>query len=66
MFITCNDLNDVALINGGVYKTLGVINLSQIKNWSKVKGDSNWINTAFIDSEYPSISNHFSFAFFYK
>ena len=65
IFITCNDLNDAkeALINGRVYKTLGVINLFQIKTWSEVKGDSNGIKAVFIDSECPSIADHFSFAF---
>ena len=68
IFITCSGLNDAkkALINGKVNKTLEVINLFQIKNSSEVKGDSNWINAVFIDSEYPSITDHFSFAFVTK
>ena len=30
---------------------------------SSVKGDSNWIIAVFVDSEYLSTANHFSFAF---
>ena len=68
LFITCNGLNDSKsmLVNGKVFKSLGVINLFQIKNRSKVKGDSNSISAVLIDLEYPSIANHFSFAFTIK
>ena len=37
-FITCNELNDSrkASINRKIYNTLGIINISQIKNWDKI------------------------------
>ena len=54
------------MINGEIFRALAVINLFQIENCSRVKGDSNWINSVFVDSEYPSIANHFSFAFITK
>ena len=68
IIITCNGLNDVkeALINDKIFKALGVINLFQIKNWSRVKGNSNSINAVFVDSQYPSVANHFSFSFITK
>ena len=64
-FITCNGLNDAKpiLANGKTLKSLGVISLSQIKSWNKVKGNSNWIIPVLIDSEYPFAADHFSFTF---
>ena len=40
LFITCSKLIE-CLINGKEHKILRVINLFQIENWSKVKGNSN-------------------------
>ena len=60
-----NNANE-ALINDKIVKALGVINLFQTENWSRVKGDSNWINAVFVDSEYPSIANYFSFTYITK
>ena len=43
IFITCNGLSHARkalIINSKLYKTLGVVYLSQIKNWDLVKGES--------------------------
>ena len=40
-----------------------MINLTQIKNWELVKGEPKKMNAVLIDSEYPSIADHFAFAF---
>ena len=66
IFLICNDgLNDArdSLINGKLYKSIGVININEIKDWSKLKGESNWINIIFNDSENPALAKHFAFTF---
>ena len=35
------------LINGKIYKILGIINLNQINNLNNTKGVSNWISVTF-------------------
>ena len=52
-----------ALINFKTYKTLGVVYLSEIKNWNLVKGKSKRFKAAFVDSEYHTKSPHFGFTF---
>ena len=56
IFLICIGLNDERdfLINGKLYKTVGVINISETKDWAKLKGESKWINI-FSDSENPAI-----------
>ena len=51
------------MINAKLLTVLGVINLTQIKNWELVKGEPKKMNAVLIDSEYPSIADHFAFAF---
>ena len=65
VFITCNGLNDSRkeLINKKIYTTLGVINISQTKNWGKIKKKSRWVNANFTDSEYPYTADHVTFGF---
>ena len=65
IFITFDGLSDAkdALINSKVYKTFGVVHLSEIKNWNIVKGESERSQTVFVDSEYHTKSSHFGFAF---
>ena len=64
-FVTCNGLTNEkeALINSKIYKTLGVVYLSEIKNWNLVKGESKKSQAIFTDSEYHTKSSHFGFAF---
>ena len=47
VFITCNGLKDSrkALINGKIYNALEINNISQIKNWDKIKKVLRWVNT---------------------
>ena len=46
-----------------LFKILAVINLKQIIKWELVQGESKWVNAVLIDSEYPSIADHFAFTF---
>ena len=65
VFLICNGLNDArdSLINGKLYKSLGVINMNEIRDWTKIKGESKWINIIFNDFKNPMLAKHFSFAF---
>ena len=65
IFLICNGLNDARdlLINGKLYKSICVTNISKIKDWTKLNGVSKWINIIFNDSENPTLAKHFAFAF---
>ena len=65
IFLICNGLNDArdSLINGKLHKSIGVININEIKDWTKLKRESKWINIIFNDSENPTLGKHFAFAF---
>ena len=52
-----------ALINSEIYKSSGVVYISEIKNWNLVKGESKRSHSIFVDSEYHTKSFHFGFAF---
>ena len=41
IFWICNGLNDArgSLINGKLYKSIGVININELKDWAKLKGE---------------------------
>ena len=52
-----------SLINRKVYKSIGVININEIKDWTKLKGESKWVNIKFNDSENPTLAKHFALAF---
>ena len=60
IFISCNGLNDAkeTLVNGKIFKTLGVIDINQTEEWQKLKGKSKWVNTVFNNSEDPTIAKH--------
>ena len=64
-FLICDGLNDArdSLINGKVYKRHGLININEIRDWTKIKGESKWINIIFNDSENPTLAKYFAFAF---
>ena len=40
IFLICNGYNDArdSLINGKLYKSIGATNISEIKDWTKLKG----------------------------
>ena len=40
-----------------------MINNNEIKDWTKLKGESKWINIIFNDSENPTLAKHFAFTF---
>ena len=65
IFLICNGLNDArdSLINGKLYKSLGRININETRDWTKIKGESKWIDIIFNDSENPALAKHFAFAF---
>ena len=45
-------------------KTLGIVNVSQIDTWEKLKDKKKWVNEPFNDSELdPTSSKHFAFGF---
>ena len=46
IFVCCNGLNEAkeSLINRKIEKTLGIVNISQIDTWEKVKGRKKWVN----------------------
>ena len=49
IFITTSGLTDAkyALANGKTYQKIGVINLSEIKNWSEIQKSLWWVNVNF-------------------
>ena len=66
IFITCYNLDSAkkALINGKLYSILGIINLSEIKNWEEVKGKSIYVNAKFDDkTSNTETAIHFGFKF---
>ena len=65
IFLICNELNDArnSLINGKLYKCFGVININKIRDLTKIKGESKWINIIFNNSENPALAKHFVFVF---
>ena len=65
IFLTCHSLNSAkkALINGKIYSLLGIVNLAEIKNWSKIKGSSIYVSVKFDDINYIENATHFAFNF---
>ena len=65
IFLISNGLNDArtSLITGKIYKSIGVVNVNEKANWTELKGKSKWVNIVFNDSENPTLSKHFAFAF---
>ena len=65
IFLTCHNLNSAkkALINGKRYSLLGIINLSEIKNWAAVKRKSIYVSVKFNDIAYIESATHFAFKF---
>ena len=65
ILITCDSLLDAkdAHINSKIYKTLGVVYRSKIKDWSLMKGESKRSQSVLVGSEYHTKLSHFGFAF---
>ena len=51
IFLISNGLNNVStsLIKRKIYKSIGVLNVNKITNWTELKGKSNWVNIVFND-----------------
>ena len=65
IFITTNGLNyakDI-LINSKLFQGIGVIYISEIKNWDKIKNKSRWTKVILTNSTFPTAAKHFAFAF---
>ena len=65
IFITTNGLNDAKdiLINGKIFQGIGVIYISEIESWNKIKSESHWTNVVLTDSKFPIAAKHFAFGF---
>ena len=61
IFITTNALNNAKdiLINGKIFQGIGVIHISEIENWNKIKNESHWTNVILTDSAFPIAGKHF-------
>ena len=64
-FLIPNRLNDArtSLINRKRYKSIGVVTVNEITNWTELKEKSKWVNIVFNDSENPTLAKHFAFEF---
>ena len=51
------------LTNSKLYKTLGVVYLSEIKSWHLTKNKSKGAQTVIVESEHYSTASHFAFVF---
>ena len=65
IFLISNGINDArtSLINGKIYKSIGVVNVNKRTKGAELKGKSKWVNIVFNDSENPTLVKHFVFAF---
>ena len=51
------------LIERKLYQGIGVIFISEIENWDKIKNTSHWTNVVLTDSAFQTAAKHFAFAF---
>ena len=65
IFLISNGLNDTrtSLTKGKIYKSIGVVNVNEITNWTESKEKSKWVNILFNDSENLTFAKHLAFAF---
>ena len=52
-----------SLINRKIYKSVGVVNVNKLTNWTELKGKSKCVNIVLNDPEYSTLAKHFAFAF---
>ena len=57
-----NDTKDI-FINRKIFQGIGVIYISEIENWDRIKKESHWTNVILTDSTYPIAAKHFAFGF---
>ena len=57
--ITTNGLNDGKdiLINSKIFQGIGIIYISEIENWNKIKNESHWTNVILTNLAYPVAAN---------
>ena len=62
IFIPCNGLNDAkaTIIHHDEYKTLGIVNLDGIANWTSVKRSSKWVGVTFVNGNYLTKASNFA------
>ena len=65
IFITTNGLNDAKeiFINDKIFQGIGIIYISEIENWDKIKNESHWTNVILTDTIYPVAAKLFAFGF---
>ena len=65
IFITTNGLNDVKdiLITGKIFQGIGIIYISEIENWNKIKNELHWTNVILTDRAFSFTAKHFAFGF---
>ena len=65
IFITANNLSGVkkAILDYKTYNILAEIDVSKIKNWDKIKGQSIWVNVQFKYHKKMNNNNHLCFPF---
>ena len=65
IFITTNGLNDAKdiLINGKIFQEIGIIFISEIEKWNKIKNESYWTNVILTDTVFPIAAKHLAFGF---
>ena len=65
IFITTNNLNGIkkAILNFKTYNILAEIDVSKIRNWDKIKGQSIWVNVQFKYHKEINNNNHLYFLF---
>ena len=51
------------MINGKIFQGIGVIYISEIENWGKIKNESHWTNVILMDTTYPVALKNFAFGF---
>ena len=58
--ITTNGLNDGKdiLINSKIFQGIGIIYISEIENWNKIKNESHWTNVILTNLAYPVAAKH--------
>ena len=51
------------MINAKIFQGVGVIYISGIENWDKIKSKSHWTNVILTHSAHPIAAKHFAFGF---
>ena len=51
------------MIDGKIFRGIGVICISEIENWNEIKNESDWTNVILTDSKFSIAAKHFAFGF---